>query len=152
MEAREQAELAGPPNSGQLHLPDPPEPPEKHDVPSGSPVSNRSLLDDIEALVADAKTYFDAEIAYQKTRLSFVVDRLKNAAVFGTIGAIVGVVLLIAISVGLIIALAPLITPWGATAVVAGLLAILLFVSLKKALASWNSLMDALQAGSEGDD
>ena len=121
-------------------------------MPLGSPVSNRSLLDDIEALVADGKTYFDAEIAYQKTRLSFVVDRLKTAAVYGTVGAIVGVVLLIALSVGLIIALAPLITPWGATAVVAGLLAILLFASLKKALASWNSLMDALQAGSEGED
>ena len=121
-------------------------------MPSGRPVSDRSLLDDIEALVADAKTYLDAEVTYQKTRLSFVIDRLKSAAVYGTIGAIIGVVLLMAVAVGLIIALAPLITPWGATAVVAGLLALLLFLSLRKALSSWNSLMDAVQAGSEDDE
>ena len=121
-------------------------------MPSGHPVSDRSLLDDIEALVADAKTYFDAEVTYQKTRLSFVIDRLKSAAVYGTMGAIIGVVLLMAVAVGLIIALAPLITPWGATAVVAGLLALLLFLSLRKALSSWNSLMDAVQAGSEDDE
>ena len=120
-------------------------------MPSAKPVSDRSLLDDIEALVADTKTYFDAEVTYQTTRLSFVIDRLKSAAVYGTMGAIIGVVLLMAVAVGLIIALAPLVTPWGATAVVAGLLALLLFLSLRKALSSWNSLMDAVQAGSEDD-
>ena len=154
MTPQPEADFAGPPDSGEIHLPDPPEPSEEYDAPSEAPVPDRSLLDDIEALVADARTYVDAELAYQKTRLSYIIDRLKSAAVYGAVGAIVGVVLLITLSVGLIIALAPLITPWGATAVVVLLLAILLFVALRRALSSWNALMDALQTGSddEGDE
>lgn len=152
MKPNTQADFAGPPDSGAVHLPDPPDASEELYAPDDAPGSDRSLLEDVEALVADAKTYVDAELAYQKTRLSFVVDRLKSAAVYGTIGAIVGVVLLIALSVGLIIALAPLITPWGATAVVVLLLAILLFIALSRALSSWNSLMDALQAGSDDEE
>ena len=107
--------------------------------------AERSLLDDVQALIDDARTYLDAELTYQKTRASFVSDRLKKAVVFGAGAAVIGLVAFIGLTVGLIIALTPLLTAWGATAVVVGLLLIVAFVLVKKAARNWNSLMGAVR-------
>src|SRR5690606_5989889 len=42
----------------------------------------RSLIEDVEALIEDGRTYLEAEIAYQKTRAAFVADRAKAALIF----------------------------------------------------------------------
>ena len=77
-----------------------------------------SLTDDVRALFEDGKTYAQAELAYQKSRGRFVADRAKSVAVFG-IGALALVHLaLIALVIGLIIALIPLVGPWLATGIV----------------------------------
>lgn len=112
---------------------------------AGKPAATRSLVDNMEALLEDARIYIDAELSYQKTRAGFVADRLKKTVAFGAVAAFLAVLALIGLTVGLIIALTPLITAWGATAVV--VLGILLFayILVRKAAAAWKSLMRAMK-------
>jgi len=104
----------------------------------------RSLLSDIEALIDDARTWFDAEIGYQKSRAGFVADRIKVLVGLG-LGALFFLVMaLFGLVVGLIIALTPLITAWGATAVVVGALLLGAFVMVRKAGRVWREAVGAI--------
>lgn len=96
-----------------------------------------SLVADVEALVADAKTYLEAEIAFQKSRAGFTADRLKSTALYGAAALGLLHLALIALTVGLVIALATVVGPWIATVLVVGvlLLGALIFVTrLRKKL------------------
>ncbi|MBD3729789.1 MAG: phage holin family protein [Sphingomonadales bacterium] len=82
----------------------------------------RTMSDEIVSLIEDGQNYFEAELAYQKTRASFVADRAKVGLVL-VFGALAFLHLaLIALVVGLVFALAPLLGVWGALAIVVGLL------------------------------
>ncbi|WP_120078511.1 hypothetical protein [Aurantiacibacter odishensis] len=105
----------------------------------------RSLADDLEALVEDARIYLDAELSYQKTRAGFVADRLKKTIAFGAVAAFLAVLALIGLTVGLIIALTPLITAWGATAVVVLGILLIAYLLVRKAGQAWNSMMGAMK-------
>ena len=85
--------------------------------PDPSP-AEPSLIDDAMALFDDGKTYAEAELAFQKSRAGFAANRAKGAIAFGLAAFGVLHLALIAGVVGLVIALAPLIGPWGATALV----------------------------------
>lgn len=77
-----------------------------------------SLFEDVSALIEDGKTYLAAESQFQKTRLRYAGSLGGKLAAYGA-GALLAVfLLLIAFTVGLLLALAPLVTVWGATAVV----------------------------------
>ncbi|TIX50016.1 phage holin family protein [Alteraurantiacibacter aquimixticola] len=128
------------PDSGETRLP---EAPDGEDVPSSSGAS-RSLVDDIEDLVFDAKTYLDAELSYQKSRASFVGESLKRVIGFAVVAAILVLFAAIGLTVGLIIALTPLITAWGATAVVVGLLLLGAYLLIRNAGAAWGDVMAAV--------
>jgi Flp pilus assembly protein TadB len=94
--------------------------------PVDSPVSSEpSLVDDVKALVDDGKTYLQAELQFQKSRAAFVADRGKSGAIYGIAAAAVLHLAMIALVVGLVLALAPLITAWGATAVVVAALLVI---------------------------
>lgn len=99
---------------------------------------DRSLTDDVFALFDDGKTYIQSEIQYQKTRVAFAADRGKSGIVYG-IGALALLHLaLVALVVGLVIALTPVVGPWLATIIVVALLAvggIVLALSAKKKFA-----------------
>ena len=110
----------------------------------------RSLIDDLEALVDDGRTYLDAELSYQKTRASFVSNRLKNTIIYAVGAAVIGFVAFIGLTVGLIIALTPLVTGWGATAIVVGLLLIVAYLLVQRALKNWRSGMGAVRSPSNG--
>ncbi|MEX0342720.1 MAG: phage holin family protein [Erythrobacter sp.] len=100
--------------SGPLDLPD------EHEVPEGEGEDGKrfSLTDDVMALLEDGKTYAEAELRFQKSRAGYIGNRLKGAIAFG-LGAF-GVLhlALIAATVGLVIALAPVVGAWAATAIV----------------------------------
>lgn len=87
-------------------------------------VSDGSLTEDIVALIDDGKTYVEAEIAFQKTRLAFAADRGKSGFLFGACAFAVLHLALVALVVGAIFALTPLVTALGATALVVGVLAV----------------------------
>lgn len=112
----------------------------------------RSLLADVEALIDDARTWMDAEIGYQKSRAAYVAGRIKLLA-----GLAVGIVFLLfmalfGLTVGLIIALTPLITGWGATGVVVGLWLLGAGLMARKAMRTWQAMRAALdEKGGDGD-
>lgn len=113
------------------------------------PAGTRSLADDIEALIEDARIYVDAELSYQKTRAGFVADRLKKTIAFGAVAAFLAVLALIGLTVGLIIALTPLITAWGATAVVVLGILLIAYLLVRKAGKAWKSMMGAMKESQE---
>lgn len=96
--------------------------PDVRDVDDPRP--ERSLTDDISALIEDGKTYAEAELAYQKTRLSYAADKGKSGLGLGLAALAFIHLSLVALVVGLVIALTPYLTALGATGVVAGVLLI----------------------------
>jgi hypothetical protein len=113
----------------------------------------RSLLADVEALIDDGKTYLQSELTFQKTRAAFVADRAKGAVVLGAAAALLAFLALIGLTVGLIIALTPWLTAWGASALVVALLLLGAFLAARAAGKRWSHLMDAIQSDgqSQGD-
>ena len=109
----------------------------------------RSLFEDVETLIDDGRTYLEAEIAYQKTRAAFVADKAKSALVFGAVAAAFAVLALIGLTVGLILALTPWLTAWGASALVVGLLAVGALLAARTAGQRWKGLMAAIDTGKD---
>ncbi len=81
-----------------------------------------SLMADIDALIGDTKTYLEAEVTYQKSRAGFTANRLKWTAVYGAAAFGLLHLALIAATVGVVIALVPLVGPWLATGIVVAVL------------------------------
>jgi hypothetical protein len=136
-----------PPTRGASELPELEDPPTPAD--DAAIAELRSLRDDVEALIEDGKTYLETELVYQKTRAAFVAHRAKGAVVYGAIAAALAVLALIGLTVGLIIALAPLLTAWGSSAVVVGALLIGAFIFVRLASRRWNGVMQAIETAPE---
>lgn len=79
---------------------------------------DHSLIEDLDALLSDGKTYVSAEIAYQKSRVSFAGNRTKWAFVHGAAAFGLIHLALIAFTVGAVLALVPTVGPWVATGIV----------------------------------
>ena len=90
-------------------LPDELDPPEAHE---------RSLTDDLAALFEDGKTYAEAEFRYQQSRAAFAADRGRSGAIYAVAALTLVWLALVALVVGLVIALTPEVGPWAATAIV----------------------------------
>lgn len=74
-----------------------------------------SLLEDVGALIEEGRNYAEAELAFQKTRLSYVISHAKWAVLFLGMAAVLGLLSVFALTFGLLLALSPIITPMGAT-------------------------------------
>lgn len=83
-----------------------------------------SLVEDVKALVDDGKTYLEAELQFQKSRAALAVSLGKTGAAYGVAAAAFLHLALIGLVVGLIFSLTPVLTAWGATAVVVAVLLI----------------------------
>lgn len=116
----------------------------------GGAAGQRSLFDDVEALIDDARTYWEAEVSYQKSRAGFIGNRLKKTIAFGVVAAFFAVLATIGLTVGLIIALTPLVSAWGATAVVVIGLLLIAYLLVRGAGKAWADLTEAL--GEKRDD
>lgn len=104
---------------------------------SGSSTSNEprfeeSLADELGALIDDGRVYAEAELRFQKTRAA-LVGRYAGVALACVVLAVILVhIAFLALAVGLVIALAPHVTIWGAIAIVVGaLLALVVLLGLK---------------------
>ncbi|MGB3752664.1 MAG: phage holin family protein [Parerythrobacter sp.] len=80
--------------------------------------TERSLADDIAAFFSDAKTYAEAEFAFQNSRARFAASHGLRGLVFAVVALVLLNLLLIALAVGSIVALAPVIGGWVATGIV----------------------------------
>ncbi len=102
----------------------PPEGPPADPAPAAEAVdtSFAGLRDEVSALVEDARTYAEAELAFQKTRAGIAGKRAARALVLLVLALVLLNLALIALAVGAVIALAPYVTIWGAIAIVVGVL------------------------------
>ncbi|MBX7481347.1 phage holin family protein [Qipengyuania qiaonensis] len=100
--------------TGPLDLPD------EHGAPDtdGRDDQHFSLTDDVVALLEDLKTYGEAELRFQKSRAGFIGNRTKGVVAYLLAAFGVLHLALIAATVGLVLALVPVVGPWAATAIV----------------------------------
>ena len=92
------------------------------------------LRAEVGALVEDARTYAEAEIAFQKTRASLAGKHGGRALALVVLALVLLHIALIALAVGAVIALAPLVTIWGAIAMVVGVLLVGVAVLIRRAM------------------
>lgn len=119
------------------------------ELPEETSASEGSLSEDVIALIGDGRTYIEAEIAFQKTRFAYAADHGKSGIVLGVCAFAVLHLGLIALVVGLIFALSPLIGAGGATALVAGILLFAGAILGLKAKAQFNRLGEAFKGADE---
>lgn len=104
----------------------------------------RSLLDDVKALIDDGRTYLEAELGFQRTRAAFVADRAKSTIVLGAAAALLAFLALVGMTVGAIIALTPALTAWGASALVVAILLAAAVLAARAAARKWSGLLGAI--------
>ncbi len=110
---------------------DPAPPPPKDDL-SPEPHFEEGVVDDLSNLIDDGISYAQAEIAFQKTRAALAGKSAGFAALYVVVALFLLHIALLALAVGLVIALEPLVTIWGAIAiVVGGLLLLTAWLGLK---------------------
>ncbi|MEO0461745.1 MAG: phage holin family protein [Pseudomonadota bacterium] len=83
---------------------------------------DESLVEELGALIDDAGVYLTAEVAFQKTRAKLAGKNIGAAVAFVIVALILLHIAIIALAVGLVIALEPLVTIWGAIGIVVGLM------------------------------
>ncbi|QIQ86161.1 MAG: phage holin family protein [Erythrobacter sp.] len=83
---------------------------------------SESLTEELAALIDDTRTYAEAELAFQKTRASLAGKNAGIALGLVVVAVVVLHVAVLALAVGLVMALAPLVTIWGSIAIVVGAL------------------------------
>lgn len=96
---------------------------------------DESVKDSFARLYSDGRAYASAEMERQKLRAGIVASGVRDAAIFGAIGATLAFASLVACLVGLILTLAPWLGTGGATLAVVGislLVALLLLMAAKK--------------------
>ena len=108
--------------------------------PDPSNAQARSLVDDLRALIDDGRTFVEAELAYQSSRARFAGKGIKSIALFGVLGAALAFFALMALIVGAVIALVPVLSAWGATAAVCGACLLLTAVCFAIASSRWKHM------------
>ncbi len=100
-----------------------PEPGKTADDPARDTARLHTLVGSAQALFEDGQSLLEAELAFQKARATFVFSRAKGILGLAALALALLFFVLMALVVGLLLALAPLIGPWWALlVVVAGLL------------------------------
>jgi uncharacterized membrane protein YqjE len=111
---------------------------------------DRSLPGDLRQLVDDARTLAEAEFAYQKARAAFGAQEAKRIAILGVVAAVLVFFAVMALVVGSVIALVPVLTAWGATAAVTGALLLLAVILLLVAKSRISTMKRVLSDEDEG--
>jgi hypothetical protein len=95
-----------------------------------------SLAQDMRLLAAHARTFAEAEVAFQKARAAYVGSASRSIAVLGVVAATLVFFAAMAAILGAVIALGPVLGLWGAMAAVTlallGLAVILALVAAAK--------------------
>lgn len=108
-----------------------------------------SIVDEIRLLIAAARQSAEAELAYQSARAKLLVKATAWIAGGGALALALLFFVLMALVVGLLLALAPMLGPWGALgAVVGGLL----IATLMAGLVAWHGLRKFIALLRDGKD
>lgn len=113
-------------------------------VAVGEEARHRHLDDDLRALVGDGLAYVQAEAELQKARAFYAAGRIKWIALLGLVAAVLAFFSLVALTVGMVVGLAPLIGAiWATLAVFGGLIGIGAICALV-AVVQWKRMVAAL--------
>jgi hypothetical protein len=93
-----------------------------------------SLATLLRALIEDVQTLVEAEAGFLRAALAYALNRAKSIALLLVLALFFAFFTLMAIVVGLLLALAPLIGPWGALGLMTVALGLLGAVSLRLAI------------------
>jgi uncharacterized membrane protein len=104
----------------------------------------RSLGDDLKQLAEDSRTLVEAELHYQMSRARIAGSGFGKVATFAALAAVSAWFAMIALVVGLVIALAPLLTAWGSTGVVTAVLLVIGLVFWRIAMKRWQRITSLL--------
>ena len=118
-------------------------------APAAPDTTLSGLRDDVTALVEDARNYAEAEIAFQKTRASLAGKHGARAVAMLVLALVLLHIALIALAVGVVIALAPLATIWGAIAIVVGVMLLGVALLLRAAMGQ-SKLLSAMFGSEDG--
>lgn len=83
---------------------------------------SESLTEELAALIDDTRTYAEAELVFQKTRASLAGKNAGIALGLVVVAVVVLHVAVLALAVGMVMALTPIMTIWGSIAIVVGAL------------------------------
>ncbi len=119
-------------------------------VTGASADADRSLADDLRQLAEDSKAFAKAEAAYQKARAAYAGNQARGLAIRGGLALALGFFALMALTLGLVLALTPVLTAWGATAVVFLGLLLLGLILAASAAAKWRGMVRMLTQGEAG--
>lgn len=111
-----------------------------------------SLRDDLRLLTADAKSFFAAELSYQKTRAAYASGKAKIIAVLGVVAAVFVFFAVMAAVVGTVIALGPILGPWCAMLAVTGGLLLITAICVFTALYHLRQMKAVLSEGGPNGD
>lgn len=115
-------------------------------VDVGEQARHRHLEDDLRALVDGGLTLARAEVNLQKARGIYAAGRLKWIALAGVLAAVLVFFALVALTVGLVVGLAPLIGAIWATLVVFAALMTAAAICGSVAARQWKRMLGALAA------
>jgi len=107
---------------------------------TASQTSAGSLQDELQRLVDDARGLAEAELAYQKARAAYAGMEVRRMAVLGALAAVLVFFALMALTLGLVLALSPQLSPLGATAVVCSSLLVVALACAMLAVLRWKRM------------
>lgn len=114
------------------------------------PLEDESLVEELAALIDDGRTYAQAEIAFQKTRAALVGKHAGLAALYGILALILLNIAFLALAVGLVLALEPMVTIWGAIGIVVGGLVVVVLLLTLGAIRRAGKLSQLFEAPENG--
>lgn len=119
---------------------------EKPAIAAGEEARQRHLEDDLRDLVDHGLTYARAEVEWQKARVGYATGRVRSIAVLGLAAFLLVFFALVALTVGMVIGLTPLLGAIGATLTVFGVLVVVAAICALSARGQWRRMMAALSS------
>ena len=114
-----------------------------------TPPFDETLVEELGALIDNGRNYAQAEISFQKTRAMLMAKLVSQWLGLVIVALIMVHIASLALAIGLVIALAPLVTIWGAIAIVLGLLLLNAFLFGRKAYKRARHLAEVLLSEEE---
>jgi hypothetical protein len=108
------------------------------------------ITDDIADLIDSGRTYIEAELAFQKTRASLTASNAGKALGAVIVALILLHIALIALAVGAVLALQPIVTIWGAIGIVVGVLLLGVALLARMALQRGKALAGMFSGDKQG--
>ena len=102
--------------------------------------ATQTLIGDLRALLDVGKAYASAELDWQKARAGRAVRGVRSILLLGLLALALVFFALMALVLGVILALTPLLTPIGATVIVVVALIVLALVSVGLAASRWKAM------------